>query len=98
MTFHIMNLAVVNAWLEYRRDANRTSLSSLTCSTSLKESLRACQQLGRSHWHLRGEGLHFTIAGFKTPEDGRKQTYRGFKVHLCITKSRNCFRALHMRV
>ncbi|KAH8035477.1 hypothetical protein HPB51_005712 [Rhipicephalus microplus] len=26
MTFHIMNLAVVNAWLEYRRDADKQNL------------------------------------------------------------------------
>ncbi|KAL3260721.1 hypothetical protein MRX96_046248 [Rhipicephalus microplus] len=26
MTFHIMNLAVVNAWLEYRRDADKHNL------------------------------------------------------------------------
>lgn len=65
MTFHFMNLAVVNAWLEYRRDADKQSLP---------------KQLDLLDFTLEGKAFTLTIAGFETPKNGRKQTCSGCKI------------------
>lgn len=74
MTFHFMNLAVVNAWLEYRRDADKQSLPKqldlLDFTLTVIEALSAAGS----------KPVTLTIAGFETPENGRKQTCPGCKV------------------
>ncbi|XP_070389530.1 piggyBac transposable element-derived protein 3-like [Dermacentor albipictus] len=135
MTFHFMNLAVVNAWLEYRRDADKQSilkqLDLLDFTLRVIEALSAAgpkpvtPKRGRPSLSPLQASKHPRMAENRPVQDvrfdqlghlplhddtrerrckmegcaGRTRIMcEKCKVHLCLTKSRNCFRAFHMRV
>lgn len=133
MTFHFMNLAVVNAWLEYRRDADKENLPKqldlLDFTLRVIEGLSAAgskpvaTKRGRPSLSPLQVLKHPRMAENRPIQDVRFDQLGHFplhdetrerrckmegctgrtrlmcekcKVHLCITKSRNCFRAFHM--
>ncbi|XP_040064051.1 piggyBac transposable element-derived protein 2-like [Ixodes scapularis] len=136
MIFHFMNLAVVNAWLEYRKDADRQlilptkQLDLLDFTLGVIEALSAAESKPVSRKRGRpsdsplqpSKQLRFAenrpvqdvrfdqMGHWPVHEDSREQRCKMERctgktrvmcdkcnVHLCLTKSRNCFKAFHLR-
>ncbi|XP_040072993.1 piggyBac transposable element-derived protein 2-like [Ixodes scapularis] len=136
MIFHFMNLAVVNAWLEYRKDADRQlilptkQLDLLDFTLGVIKALSAAESKPVSRKRGRPsdsplqpskrlscaenrpvQDVRFDqMSHWPVHEDSREQRCKMERctgktrvmcdkcnVHLCLTKSRNCFKAFHLR-
>ncbi|KAH9376403.1 hypothetical protein HPB48_010377 [Haemaphysalis longicornis] len=115
MIFHLLNLAVVNAWLEYRKDTERLLIVSTKQLDLLDFTLVVIAALSDAESKpvtpkrlrplaspLQPANRVDQVGQWPLHDESREQCTEKTramcekrKVHLCLTKSRSCFKVFH---